>query len=187
MSTAINNQLPTLRVQSANHLHPVAIAHIQDNNLASALIKPVLIANANWGVRPIAGADSLLNPQNRQSSRKVKTLSAVHVNITNQLNTALLPGESYPVLTAILGVAVGVVSGGASLLFTISTTALSIANTSQRVLARTDDEIWHVEEIGKVGNKAIYISSYFIVDPYRKQSNSKGWLIHEDRKEVVLS
>lgn len=58
--------------------------------------------------------------------------------------------------------------------------------TSQRVLARSGDEIWHVEEIGKVRSggsyKAVYISSYFIVDPFRGQSlhthsNGKGWLL----------
>lgn len=75
----------------------------------------------------------------------------------------------------------------AGLLVTIATTALSVENTIQRVLPRTDDEIWHVEKIGKVDNKAIYISSYFIVDPYRKLSNSKDWLIHEERKEVILN
>ena len=54
-------------------------------------------------------------------------------------------------------------------------------------VARLDDEIWHIEEIGKEGNKAVYLSAFFIVDPYRKQALSKGWLIHEEREELILS
>jgi len=72
-------------------------------------------------------------------------------------------------------------------LFTLATTGLSLANTTSKVLARPGDEIWHIEEIGKEGNKAIYLSAFSIVDPYRKQAPNKGWLIHEEREELVLS
>ena len=84
--------------------------------------------------------------------------------------------------TAVLGTAVGVGTGGASLLFTFATTALSAAKTSSRVLARDGDEIWRVEEIGKVQSQPTYLLAYFLVDPYRAQSrNHKGWLLHEAR------
>lgn len=99
----------------------------------------------------------------------------------------MLGGESYPILTTALGIASGVVSGGAGLIFTLATTGLALANTTTKVLARPNDEIWHIEEIGKIGNKAVYVSAFFIVDPFRKQSTSKGWLIHEEREELTLS
>ena len=99
----------------------------------------------------------------------------------------MLGGESYPILTTALSIAGSVVSGGASLLFSLATTGLSLTKTTSKVLARLDDEIWHIEEIGKEGNKAVYLSAFFIVDPYRKQALSKGWLIHEEREELILS
>jgi len=103
------------------------------------------------------------------------------------LNHELSGGDSYPVLTTALSIAGGLVSGGGSILFSIAVTGLSLAQKASKVLARQGDEIWHIEEIGKEGNKAIYVSSYFIVDPYRKTARSKGWLIHEERYELTLS
>lgn len=134
--------------------------------------------------------------KNTQSLRKIRTLDpGQEGNFTFSLNTALLGGQSYPILDAVLGTAVGVASGLAGLLFSIATTSINLQKTSQRVLARSGDEIWHVEEIGKVSSdgsyKAIYVSSYFIVDPFRghslhTHSNGKGWLIHEEREELTL-
>ncbi len=112
-------------------------------------------------------------------------------NLTFRLNTALLGGENYPVLTAILGTAAGMVSVGGGLLFAAFTTSISATQKQRRVLARGGDEIWQVEEIGKIkdgsGYKAMHINSYFLVDPYRRQAPSKGWLIHDERIEVLLN
>jgi len=108
-------------------------------------------------------------------------------NFTFTFNTALLGGDSYPVLTAVLGTAAGVASAGAGLLFTVATTALSVSQTSRRVLARAGDELWQVEEIGKNGSSVIHVAAYFLVDPFRGQgvnSRIKGWLIHEERKNL---
>ncbi|VAW58188.1 hypothetical protein MNBD_GAMMA11-1042, partial [hydrothermal vent metagenome] len=44
-----------------------------------------------------------------------------------------------------------------------------------------------LKKLVKKGNKAIYVSSFFIVDPHRKTARSKGWLIHEERYELTLS
>jgi len=74
-----------------------------------------------------------------------------------------------------------------SILFSATLTGLSLAQKASKVLARQGDEIWHIEEIGKEGDKAVYVSSYLIVDPYRKHSDSKGWLIHEERHELALN
>lgn len=110
-----------------------------------------------------------------------------NAHITSKLNQDLLGDESYPVLTAALGIATGIVSGGAGLFFTLATTGLTLGNTTRRVLARPGDEIWHIEEIGKIGNKPVYVSAFFLVDPYRKKAPNKGWLIHEEREELLLN
>jgi hypothetical protein len=119
--------------------------------------------------------------------RKVKTFSTGSEKVINSLNKELLGGENYPILTTALGIAIGAASGGAGLLFTLATTGLSVGSTIQKVLARTGDEIWHIEEVGKSNGKAIYVSAYFIVDPFRKQTPGKGWLIHEEREELLLT
>jgi hypothetical protein len=74
--------------------------------------------------------------------------------------------------------------------FTVATTALSAAKTTRRVLARDGDEVWRVEEIGKVtrGAEAVptFLVAYFLVDPTRGHSlGSKGWLLHEARYDLV--
>lgn len=187
MPSPILFSLSELRKQSAKSLSPTTIGLIQSHTLPRALVTPVRIANANWAVKPLNGASSLIDPKNRQLKRKVKTLSIGHEQTITLLNRSLLGSESYPILTTALGIAGGFVSSGGSLFFGIATTALSATNTSYQVLARTGDEIWHVEEIGKVDNKATYVSSYFIEDPYRRHSLNKGWLIHEERVEILLS
>ena len=185
MSSAILNHLQELQKPSGKHLIMTVVAGIHDNNLPRALVVEEVIRNAKIVMKPLNGAASLAHPQNRQSIRKVNMLD--NSFLINELNTALLGGTSYPILTAVLGTAAGLASTGAGLLFAAATTGLSLSQTSRRVLARDRDEIWHVEEIGKVGNVATYVSSFILVDPYRKQIPKKGWLIHEERDEVLLS
>jgi hypothetical protein len=53
------------------------------------------------------------------------------------------------------------------------------------------DEIWQVEEIGKIregtGFVPVHINSFWLVDPFRGQSTyNKGWLIHEERHDLSL-
>ncbi|HED17841.1 MAG TPA: hypothetical protein ENI64_13635 [Gammaproteobacteria bacterium] len=188
MSSAILNKLQELQEPSGKHLDQVAITYIHDNSLPYALVKQVQVANAKWAVVPRNGAASLSQLNNIQSVRKVSTIPAgIDSATTNRLNMALLGGTSYPVLTAVLGVAAGLGSMGAGLLFSALTTGISLTKTSRRVLARAGDEIWHVEEIGKYKKLATYVSSFILVDPYRKQAPGKGWLLHESRDELILS
>jgi len=188
MSSTILNQLQNLQEPSGIHLDQVAITYIHDNSLPHALVKQVQIANGKWAVSARNGTASLSQLKNIQSVRKVSTLPAgVDSAMSNRLNLALLGGSSYPVLTAILGVAAGLGSMGAGLMFSALTTGISLTQTSRRVLARAGDEIWHVEEIGKFNNVAMYVSSFILVDPYRKQAPGKGWLIHESRDELILT
>ncbi len=185
-------QLPELQKPFDRQITKTVIARIQSQSMPQALVDPVRVANGNWAVKPKNGVPSLSQPSNLQSIRRVKTLGpGEEGNVTYQLNSALLGGTSYPILTAALGVAAGLASGGAGLLFTIGTTGLSLTQTSQRVLARVGDEIWHIEGIGKVKNgaayEAVYVTSFFLVDPFRRQAPTKGWLVHEERKELILS
>lgn len=155
-------------------------------------------AAGGYVTRPTYGTDSLLDKKNLQSIKKIKTLSEVtEDSFTNTLNTELLGGEQYPVLLAVLGTAAGVASFGGGLVFTIATTAMSLAVTVQRVLGRMGDEIWQIEEIGKdtstgffggSSTKAVHVGSYFLVDPYRAPGavRTKGWLIHEERHDLTL-
>lgn len=127
--------------------------------------------------------------QNPHAEQKLMTIPpGGETGFTAMLNTALLGGESYPILSAVAGTVAGAISGGAGLLFTIGTTALDASRTTQRVLARPGDELWLVEEVGKRRNgnaySVVHIGSYFLVDPYRRQSTVQGWLIHESRTEI---
>jgi len=183
----ILSTLKELRKDSGVRLNQVATAYIQDHSQPYKLVEPVRISNADWKVTPRYGVQSLTNPVNLHSARKVKVLGPGKEQIINILNKALLGGENYPILTTVLGIAGGMVSGFGSILFSVGTTAISINNQVRQVLARIGDEICHVEEIGKVANKAMYVSCYFIVDPYRAQTPNKGWLINETRIEVDLN
>lgn len=95
----------------------------------------------------------------------------------------LAGGKSYPVLNAVLGTVAGaqLVAG---MLFTIGTTALELSKTHHGVPARQGDELWQVEEIGKVVKGAawdvVHVGSYFLIDPFRTQTVTNGWLIHEE-------
>lgn len=126
--------------------------------------------------------------QHKQAGRRLMTLGKG--GYLDTLNTQLLGGTSYPVLTAALGTATGMASFGAGLLFTVGTTWLSLSHTAQRVLGRVGDELWQVEEIGKVRSfgsyEPVHVGSYFLVDPYRPDSSPKGWLIHEERTDLTL-
>ncbi len=150
------------------------------------------IANGNWAVKPKNGVSSLLQLNNRQSIRKVKTLGpGEEGNITYQLNSALLGGSSYPILTAALGVAAGLASGGAGLLFTIGTTGLNLGQTNQRVLARVGDEIWHIEEIGKVkngGSMRRFMSRHsFLLTHFGSRYQQKaGWYMKSEKNDSEL-
>ena len=155
------------------------------------LVKPKQAANLQWEYHLKNGTDSLARQEGRHARQKVIALPPVEEdNFTHRLNTALLGGSNYPVLSAASSIVVGTASGLAGLFFTIGTTALSVASFSQRILARGGDEVWQVEEIGKSysNGKAVatHVLSYFLVDPFRTQSTRKAWLIHEERRPITL-
>jgi hypothetical protein len=197
---AVLASLPELQPESGKHLSDSLITGMT-RSLTRARHQLIRWRSNPSGYgniyEPTDGTASLLS--RTHATRKLMTLSpGVEENFTYMLNTGLLGGESYPILTAVLGTIAGAASAGAGLLFTIASTGLSLSQTSQRVLARGGDELWQVEEIGKSRESglfggestvAVHVGSYFLVDAYRSRSGARntGWLIHEERQELTLT
>lgn len=140
---------------------------------------------------PTKDAASLL--QNIHINRKLMTVNE-RENYISMLNKALQGGESYPTLTAILSIVAGIPTAGigtiSGILFTAGTTAVDSTRKHQDVQARVGDELWQVEEVGKVrdGNawKVVHVGGYLLIDPFRKQTLTQGWLIHEERSVISI-
>lgn len=177
----VDNQLVDLRQDTGQRLPTSVVMGL--TQFASAAL-PVRVSSSG-GVYVAKRTSS--TDRRVRATQRLKSFQAEHDrNFMGMLNDALLGASDYPVLNAVLGTAVGIGTGGASFIFTVSTTALSMAKTSARVLARDGDEVWRVEEIGKstFGGKPVltYLLAYFLVDPFRRESMAhKGWLLHEAR------
>lgn len=180
-------QLQELRAESGKRLPDHVIHGI--TRFAPDRKLPVQLTIANG--RPVAKWGGGAGGGALRSEQKFKTLGPEpNDNLALQLNDALLGGADYPILGAVMGTAVGVGTGGAGFLFTVATTALSVAKSTRRVLARDGDELWRVEEIGKVLRAGLpvptLLTAYFLVDPFRGQSSgSRGWLLHEARYDII--
>lgn len=122
------------------------------------------------------------------SRRKVLSLNPTHTGFMSSLNLALKGGEDYPLLTGLLGITTGLLSGGAGLLFSLVTIGVSASKVSQPIRARLGDEIWQVEILGKEGQKIMHLEYFVLVDPLRAKvpNLASEWVIHEDRKEVEV-
>lgn len=161
--------LKELQPGSGKHL-PKNVHHIiKLNKEPMSLVRRELVANGQFNLLP---KNDISHPSAQQSVRRSHVFPQVGEDSNLMaLNHALLGRDSYPILTATLGVGVGIASFGAGLVFSAATTAVSLNQKSYRILARPGDEIWNVEEIGKVleggAYKAVYVSSFFIVDPQR--------------------
>lgn len=101
------------------------------------------------------------------------------------LNKGLKGGMSSPVLEFALGTVVGTVSGGMGLIFSL--VGLGASQISQRqvknMLARPGDEVWQIEQTGKIGQDDCHVSGFFLFDPYRHKRFSKAnaFMFHERR------
>lgn len=152
------------------------------------LVKAKVAANNNYRWELSHGIDSIISKSGQFRRRKIKTFA--EDGFIGRLNLALKGGARYPILSTVTGVLFGKVNPAMGLLFSAASTTHGMSKTSHDVIARPGDELWKVEEIGKVrsrgGYKMVHIYSLFIVDPFRDLSsfNNIGWLIHEDRKDV---
>jgi hypothetical protein len=194
MSDKIIQALPELRPHSNVTIPDSVVCGI--NNCFSGpsfqLVK--LVPNPNdRGLAAVLTKGAASLPKLAKATRLRQRLPAgVENNLTHSLNDALLGGEQYPITTMIAGIIAGYVSAGAGFLFAAASTALSASQKAKRILARENDEIWQVEEIGKIKSSSaklngsnwdvVHVGSYFLVDPYRR----KSWLIHETRAVVQL-
>lgn len=133
-----------------------------------------------------------------QYGEKFLTFTDHNNAFMNSMNLELKGGRSYPVVTAVLGAAVGlvpVVGVGAALMFTATTTAIDLSRRDTNVLARRGDEVWAFEAIGKTYERnyitsnrwvAEHIISYVLYDPFRRGTPQTGWLIHETRNRAII-
>jgi hypothetical protein len=122
------------------------------------------------------------------SRRRIMTLDAGKAGFMHSLNQALKGGEDYPILTGLLGIAAGIASAGAGILFSLTTIAVSAGKTSQPIRARLGDEIRQVELVGKEGQALKHVEYFLLVDPYRAKATNipSEWVIHEERRDLVL-
>lgn len=118
--------------------------------------------------------------------RKLLTFDARNETFRRSLNKDLGGGESYPILTTVLGLTAGFVSAGAGYLWTGFTTALALSQDAQEVRARDGDEVHQIEIVGKNGNRIEYVEWLVLVDPFRLSAlrNIRQWVIHDEREEV---
>lgn len=143
-------------------------------------------SGAGFITGPTNGTASLLS--NVQARRLLWTAKE-NDGFLKMLNKELQGGEGYPILSAVVGEGVGripVLGTAVSLLFSAVSAGVDLSKTSHTVIARVGDQVWQIEEIGRVGAKIVHVGFYWVVDPCRKQSPEKKWLIHEQRTELAL-
>ncbi|MEM9830652.1 MAG: hypothetical protein AAF944_08435 [Bacteroidota bacterium] len=192
------SQLPRLQRHSGQRLPTSTIYGFAAYSGGQArLISPRYRSGRGVIQVPRNGASSVL--QGLRSVQKVMTFESSHRRFMARLNHSLKGGNSYPALVFTLGLAftpfgaAGTVGG---IIFGAATTAFDRGRRSTSVLAREGDEIWHVEEIGRTFEDniiyddrwvATHISSFFLVDPFRRQKPEKGWLLHEGRRTIEMN
>ncbi|MEO0332535.1 MAG: hypothetical protein AAF223_12770 [Bacteroidota bacterium] len=192
------SQLPRLRRHSGQRVASSLIhGFAAHSGGQTRLISPQFRSGQGIIQVPRNGASSVL--QGLRSVQKVMTFGSSNRGFMTRLNQSLKGGESYPALVFTLGlvfVPLGTVGTVGGIIFGASTAAFDGARRSTNVLAREGDEIWHVEEIGRAYEDnwiaddrwvATHISSYFLVDPFRRQRPEKGWLLHEMRRTIEMN
>ncbi|MEM6844148.1 MAG: hypothetical protein AAF632_18115 [Bacteroidota bacterium] len=192
-------QLPRLRRHSGQRLPTSTIYGFSANTGGQTrLISPQFRSGQGIIHVPRNGVSNVLH--GLRNVQKVLTFTPSNRGFMNSLNQDLQGGESYPWLVFGLSLAFIPLSGGvgtvSGVIFGASTTAIDSSRRNTSVMARLGDEIWHVEEIGRTFEDniisddrwvATHISSYFLVDPFRRQNPEKGWLLHEGRRTIEMN
>lgn len=131
----------------------------------------------------------------RQTAARKRLYTFRNNDFLRSVNKTLQGGDSYPVLTSILGIAAGMVSAGAGLMWTAVTTGVALADNPYPVLVREGDEVWTVEVLTK--EKVGFFNEEFevmhnwyllLVDTYRKEKGlgQHTWFLHEERRMVNI-
>lgn len=198
MSTDLLKHLKELRPDSGVRIvnsivHGFHGASNSKGEAGKTLIKPEMKANAQWIWKVNGNLQAYRAPENHFYREKVRSFGEdENGGFIERLNVALQGGKSYPILSLISGAIVGAASSGVGLLFSTTSTVASMSKYTHRVLARPGDQIWKVEELGKVKSgseyQAVHVLSFFVIDPFRDGSKfrNRGWLIHEERTDVDL-
>jgi len=192
------SQLPRLRRHSGKRLPTSTIYGFSATTGGqNRLISPQF--SSGQGIIQVTrnGVSNIL--RGLRSVQKVLTFTSSNRGFMNSLNQDLQGGESYPWLMLGLSLVfipfggIGTVGG---IIFGASTTAIDTSRRNTSVMARLGDEIWHVEEIGRTFEDnyiqddrwvATHISSFFLVDPFRRRNTEKGWLLHEGCRNIEMS
>jgi len=195
MSTPLITSLPPLKRHSGVSISSSVVHGMSAGSSGGYDLARLTHQSGEYLLVPRNGVQSVNS--NLQSKRKLMTLDSHRRGFMRSVNEGLKGGPSYPVLVFALGTAVGVASGGAGLIFGATTLMVDLGRRETDVLARKGDELWRVEEIGRVYENntfsadrwiGMHITSYFLLDPFRSQGNNpdKGWLINEDRRRLLL-
>ncbi len=106
-------------------------------------------------------------------------------NITKIINDALLDLDNFPFLKLAIG-KIPKVGNLTHLTFSAANIVLKKNKTAHRCFAREGDQIWQVEQIGKVGKDIVHVMGLFLADPFRSNLSNPGdgWLIHEERTKL---
>ncbi|MGB3589502.1 MAG: hypothetical protein WBA23_23350 [Tunicatimonas sp.] len=192
------SQLPRLRRHSGQRVsNSIIHGFAAYSGGQTRLIRPQFRSGQGIVQVPRNGVSNVL--QGLRSVQRVMTFGSSHRGFMARLNQSLKGGESYPALIFALGLAfvpLGTVGTVGGVIFGASTAAFDSARRSTSVLAREGDEIWHVEEVGRTFEDnyiqddrwiATHISSFFLVDPFRRQNTEKGWLLHEGRRTIEMT
>lgn len=153
------------------------------------LIRLKLIRNGVW-------KGEVVNKSKLYSREKLITFDTGTENTRISVNKDLKGGDGNPWLITALGIGTGLVSGGAGIMFSLATTAVSTAIDKSEVFARMGDEIWQEEIIGRgidsyliFGEEilAVHVSRLYLEDPFRRKKGlPHKWLINEERYEIIL-
>jgi hypothetical protein len=139
---------------------------------------------------PNSGVD--LMRTNAAKELRVKCSDA-NRGFMESLNRSMAGGEDYPLLTGLLSIGAGLFSAGAGILFTIASSAVSAAKSTQPTRARIGDEVWSLEVVTRGPTEGgsstfLHIQYYLLVDPFRQGNHQipSEWVIFEERTRLVI-
>jgi len=163
-----------------------------------ALIDPHLQTGGFWGRQTVyrLDPDHDVLRQGNVVRRRMKSFTNAGDPFLSSVNNALGGGDSYPVVVAVGGVALGVATCGMSALvgiltgavYSAVTTAVDMSRTNQPIRVRNGDYVDLVEILGKQGDRIVHLEQVYVVDPLRARANQAPFefLIHNQVTEVQV-